>query len=346
MLTSGSGSRRAALAHHDVVGLVGVQEPVDELGSLFLDGRGLGNGEEHTRLVPQCLGVGGVGRRSNQLQGIVASVGTDGGEVVPALVEGCIVGDDGVRVVAQGSNLLVLIGVGHSTGIDQVEPVGEEILGDLVVIVTQALVVVGEQLLAVTAHPVIEQVGIDDRGGGHTVLAGLFLHRLGGGGEVVPGPVVGGNIHTGLLQNGGVVGEGDQRGGQGDADGLAADVGGVHQGLVNAGGINRAVVDVLAQVGQRAVLCVGGDVHIVHLHDVGHTAGGSVGGQLLKVAVPARGNSLEGDVGMLAGVEIEHLLRQVVAGLTAPPGDADGNRLVGAFGSGLGGGGIWSFETR
>ena len=114
------------------------------------------------------------------------------------------------------------------------------------------------------------------------------------------------------------------------------------RGLVNAGGINRAVVDVLAQVGQRAVLCVGGDVHIVHLHDVGHTAGGSVGGQLLKVAVPARGNSLEGDVGMLAGVEIEHLLRQVVAGLTAPPGDADGNRLVGAFGSGLGGGGSGS----
>ena len=45
-------------------------------------------------------------------------------------------------------------------------------------------------------------------------------------------------------------------------------------------------------------------------------AGGSVGGQLLKVAVPAGGNSLEGDVGMLAGVEIEHLLRQEGGNMT------------------------------
>ena len=323
----------SALAQHDVVGLVAVQEPADKGGSLCLHLGGGRNGEEHTGLVPQSLLTGLLHRGNQQLQRVVAGVCADGAEVVPGLVESGVTGDDRVCIVAQSSNLLVLIGVGGCTGIDQVLPQLEIIGQDLHIVKAKALVVLCEQGNAVLTHPVVQQVGIDKGRAAETVLAGLFLHGLADGNEVIPGPAVLGCLYTGLFQNGGVVDEGHQRGGQGNAHHLAVDGTGICQSIVHVGDVQRAIRGKGGQVCQRAVLCVGGDVHIVHLDDIGHAAGSGIGSQLLKVAVPAGGGGLEVDVGVQLGVLVQHLLGQVVTGLAAPPGHADGHIAVSGRGA-------------
>ena len=323
----------SALAQHDVVGLVAVQEPADEGGSLGLHLGGGRNGEEHTGLVPQSLLTGLLHRGNQQLQRVVASVCADGAEVVPGLVESSVAGDDGVCIVAQSSDLLVLVGVGGCTGVDEVLPQLEVIGQDLHIVKAKALVVLCEQRNAVLTHPVVQQVRINESRAAEAVLAGLFLHGLADGNEVVPSPAVLGSFHTGLFQHSGVVDEGHQRGGQRDTHHLAVDGAGICQSVVHVGDIQRAVRGKGGKVCQRAVLCVGGDVHIVHLDDIGHAAGSGVGSQLLKVAVPAGGGGLEVDVGVQLGVLVQHLLGQVVTGLAAPPGHADGHIAVSGRGA-------------
>ena len=323
----------SALAQHDVVGLVAVQKPADEGGSLGLHLGGGGNGEEHTGLVPQSLLTGLLHRGNQQLQRVVAGVCADGAEVVPGLVESSIAGDDRVCIVAQSSNLLVLVGVGGCTCVDEVLPQLEVIGQDLHIVKAKALVVLCEQGNAVLTHPVVQQVGVDKGRAAKAVLAGLFLHGLADGNKVVPSPAVLGSLHTGFFQHRGVVDEGHQRGGQGDTHHLAVDGAGICQCVIHVGDVQRAVRGKGGQVCQRAVLCVGGDVHIVHLDDIGHAAGSGVGSQLLKVAVPAGGGGLEVDVGVQLGVLVQHLLGQVVTGLAAPPGHADGHIAVSGRGA-------------
>ena len=333
MVTGVACRRSSALAQHDVVGLVIVQEPADEGGSFCLHLGGGRNGEEHTGLVPQSLLAGLLHRGNQQLQRVVAGVGADGGKVIPRLVESSVTSDDRACIVTQRSNLLVLVGVGGCTGVDQVLPQLEVIGQDLHVIKAKALVVLCEQGNAVLTHPVVQQVRINESRAAEAVLAGLFLHGLADGNEVVPGPAVLGSFHTGLFQHGGVVDEGHQRGGQGDTHHLAFDGTGICQSIVHVGDVQRAVRGKGGQVCQRAVLCVGGNVHIVHLDDICHAAGSGVGSQLLKVAVPAGGGGLEVDVGVQLGVLVQNLLGQVVTGLAAPPGHADGHIAVSGRGA-------------
>ena len=243
-------------------------------------------------------------------------------------MESSVTGDDRACIVAQSSDLLVLIGVGGCACVDQVLPQLEVIGQDLHIVKAKALVVLCEQGNAVLTHPVVQQVRINESRAAEAVLAGLFLHGLADGNKVIPRPAVLGSLHTGLFQHSRVVDEGHQRGGQGNAHHLAVDGTGICQSVVHVGDVQRTVGGKGGQVCQRAVLCVGGNVHIVHLDDIGHAAGSGVGSQLLKVAVPAGGGGLEVDVGVQLGVLVQNLLGQVVTGLAAPPGHADGHIAV------------------
>ena len=89
-------------------------------------------------------------------------------------MECCIAGDDRACVIAKGRNLLVLIGVRCGTGIDQFFPKLEVIGQDLHIIKAQALVVLCEQGDTMLTHPVVQQVGVDERRAAEAVLAGLF----------------------------------------------------------------------------------------------------------------------------------------------------------------------------
>ena len=247
-------------------------------------------------------------------------------------MEGGVAGDDGAGLVAQGGDLLVLVGIGGRAGVDQVLPQLEVVGQDLLVVKAQALVVRRKEGHAVLADPVIEQVGVDEGRPAETVLAGRFLDGQADGLEIVPGPAVLGRLDAGFLQDGGVIDESQQGACQGDAHQFAVDGARAQQRLVDGGSVQSAVRRIAAQIGQGAVFGVGGNVHVVHLDDVGHAAGGGVGGQLFKVAVPAGGCGLEMDAGVQLGVLVQQLLGVLVAGLPAPPGDADGHIPAGRRG--------------
>lgn len=158
-----------------------------------------------------------------QFKGVVAGVGADVGEVVPGLVEGGVAGDDGAGLVAQGGDLLVLVGIGGRAGVDQVLPQLEVVGQDLLVVKAKALVVRRKEGHAILADPVIEQVGVDEGRPAKTVLAGRFLDRQADGLEIVPGPAVLGRLDAGFLQDGGVIDESQQGACQGDTHQFAVD---------------------------------------------------------------------------------------------------------------------------
>src|SRR5690606_4161594 len=60
----------------------------------------------------------------------------------------------------------------------------------------------------------------------------------------------------------------------------AVDLAGGEGGLFDVGRVDVQ----LAHIGERAAVGVGGEVELVHLHDVRHVAGGGAGGETIPVA--------------------------------------------------------------
>ena len=181
--------------------------------------------------------------------------------------------------------------------------------------------------------PVVEHIGVVHRAGGGAQLASLFIDGVAHIGEIIPGPVAGGFFQTGGFQAGRAITHCDERSRQRHSDLFAIHVTAGQDALVNGGGIHRAVLHVGGQVRQGVIGRVGGHIEIVHLDDVGHSAGGGVGGQLFKVAVPAGGGGLKVDVGVQLGVLVQDLLGVLMPGLAAPPGDPQSDVLIGRRGA-------------
>ena len=95
--------------------------------------------------------------------------------------------------------------------------------------------------------------------------------------------------------------------------------------LLEGGHVDVKIVQVVEII---AVGHIGGEGLGVDLHDVGGGAAGQLGGQLVMVAVGAAGLVLDGHVGIQGLELLDDLDGGLVAGVAAPPAEAQGHGLA------------------
>ena len=175
-------------------------------------------------------------------------------------------------------------------------------------------VVVVEQAAAVLAHHLVILVEAD----GVVIaedIAAQGADALGGGHGVLPGPVVGGVGDARLVEEILVVDQHHVGEAVGHAVLLAVGLESLERHLVVRAGVDALGLDDAVQRQERALFGVGDKVFVVELKNVGRLAAGDLGGELGKIIVEAIALELDGDVGVLGGVGVDHLLEilQVVA---------------------------------